>query len=729
MKVNQILRACACAAALFSCWFVYESCTSAYAGTPFPYNFSAVTTDLNRKLSNGFSTSQVTLPNVLPTLAHRYPPNPLKGWNVFYSVGDGQWWMGPESQLASQTFYTFGTAAAGKTYAEVTGVYDDNDSPVGRITGSPPPVPPANTSVQAHTHPMETNIKLRTNRSPRALDKVTFIVTYQTNTEIGTITNGKIEFKYDPLVYEDPTTKADVDSFQATKVILPIVNNGPPTGNMTIEFENLLPGEQRNIFVHLKVRPYNPNHTISTPTIASLSGQIVTGTTYRGFGSSIIPGETVLNVGQGHDPNKKSTQNINMCANTDEVTFRVEFQNEGTDMTDSVVVKDILDTYLQVPLQSGSGIPIISATREESLNILSSNNNQHVEPSFDRMKREVTFRFPHLNLPGTHQAGYGTTFQEEDTKAHFSFKVKIKNRNDCSAIVNRAQVFFDCNTPVTTTTAYATFNCVACGPCAETTTRITKLGPSIGRDSFYKEQRFIPILASLDGYAKHWYPAPMPIKGHDTYTLVASKQCQRSIYEFKFDNECNLKINLDTSGLTGNCSGGISGPITATVTGGQGPWKWNDAVCTKSMSGSATYQVQTGDTHIWIGVQDEVGCHKEVLYEINHKPLHVIPFDFKCNLGLNIKGGTPPYSIIWKNGSTQFNTTQLAQPGNTNVSPPQNALESALSAVITDSKGCTQTVNLLAPNCETGRNWILIGLGAAAVAFGLWLLCRFFGNC
>jgi gliding motility-associated-like protein len=132
------------------------------------------------------------------------------------------------------------------------------------------------------------------------------------------------------------------------------------------------------------------------------------------------------------------------------------------------------------------------------------------------------------------------------------------------------------------------------------------------------------------------------------------------------------------------CNGGSGGSATAAAAGGTGPYtySWNSspvqttATVTGLLAGSYT-----------VTVTDSQGCKITGTATISEPAilaLDAVPAEAKCpdsndgSITLTISGGTSPYGVIWADGITTQNRTNLL-PGD-------------YSVVVTDVNGCAQSL-------------------------------------
>jgi gliding motility-associated-like protein len=135
-----------------------------------------------------------------------------------------------------------------------------------------------------------------------------------------------------------------------------------------------------------------------------------------------------------------------------------------------------------------------------------------------------------------------------------------------------------------------------------------------------------------------------------------------------------------------NCFGGNNGSINLSVSGGTGPYafNWSNGATTEDVNGlsAGSYTVT---------VTDSRGCSAQASATITQPSASVtasasVTQNVSCfggnngSVALNVSGGTPPYSYLWNNGSTQQNLTGLSA--------------GTYSVTVTDANNCTGTTSV-----------------------------------
>ncbi|MBL7825506.1 MAG: hypothetical protein JNJ57_02670 [Saprospiraceae bacterium] len=571
-----------------------------------------------------FSFDPTTLP--IPTPNDPNTPHDFDNWKVFVNFDDGTHWMGTKAQF-EKTSFVFGDSRTYNVYAELTPTYDDGSTNPGRTAT----IPVNNTTISqpwtSRLTPMASNqiVKLECNRAPKPGDMITFIVTCK-NTTSNPNSNGEMPspfyFTYDsraiqPIDVEVYNPNGGGKNTSATLPVPTVLS--PITSRITLDnVAGLMQsGEQKQIYIRCTTNlvPVNMVPAYVPPMVEVKIGGLA--------GTDALSDQVLVD---GHDPNQKYPLSQSICLDQGYVDYTIAFQNDGNGPTNTVVVKDELDTLINASIK-----PVVMS------------HSTPYPPSMVGNGREMQFTIQYSGdgLRGLHETGYGVSFTEEDTKDQFTVRYQLKpmrTQFPCNALVNKASIYFDCNVPVQTNTSLVKFNCSSC----DTTCVTLPDSTFVIATPLEGDQEMLPAdaqtwLSSL-GFNLNstsvkckWYPStavhdpftPNPYcinpKQLD-YTLVVSSSapCKRQIIHLKYPDPCTLGIQIDASNLVVNpCARTISGYLTATATGTTSTGadlQWHRCTVTGD---TFAMQVSNDVFQYHFGLTDKkTGCTKEVVYSI-----------------------------------------------------------------------------------------------------------------
>lgn len=167
----------------------------------------------------------------------------------------------------------------------------------------------------------------------------------------------------------------------------------------------------------------------STPLNFSVS---VTPTANTDFDVSNNTRTCVSEVRNSWDPNDKNSDKPEMISPNvqDEMTYVIRFQNMGNDEAYNIVVKDTIDTDLDL-----STLTLVEYSHNVQMNV-------------NTATRVVTFNFPNINLAAA---------SVDEPASHGTVVYKIKENPNLpigTELTNTAYIYFDFNPPIVTNTAY-----------------------------------------------------------------------------------------------------------------------------------------------------------------------------------------------------------------------------------------------------------------------------------
>jgi Leucine-rich repeat (LRR) protein len=225
--------------------------------------------------------------------------------------------------------------------------------------------------------------------------------------------SGDVSFAYDDAV---------LDFVSAT-----VAPSSQSTGVVNWSYSNLLPFENRSIYVTLNVNAPTETPPVNISDILNITTNIT-----PQIGDE-IPADNVFTINQtvvgSYDPNNKICLEGNTVSPTkigDYLHYNINFENTGTAAAQNIVVKDIID---------------ITNFDIYSLQIMNSSN-----PMTTRITgNKVEFIFENINLGATQHG-------------NVIFKIRTKNTLVTgNTVTNKADIYFDYNFPVETNTESTTF--------------------------------------------------------------------------------------------------------------------------------------------------------------------------------------------------------------------------------------------------------------------------------
>ncbi|MCW5924236.1 MAG: PKD domain-containing protein [Saprospiraceae bacterium] len=635
-------------------------------------------------------TFTVTAPQ-LPASSN--PSSPTQRYRVFLFTGDGQYRL--DEMLADMPnpswVYAHSYASSGNftPFVETVDAYDDKQKPPKQLLGSPINIGTGTGNQLPNVNLGIYPVNIIPVRAMVSGHSITYILTYEnpTSSACETIT-GDVVFTFDKekLEYKNHETYPGSDNVDATNV---------SNGTIKINLSNLARGTQKNAFLRFKTIGQH-QATVTPPTAAMQLTSTDCGISTRPF---VLSGHNVVE--SSHDPNRK-TAFIEERNGQQYLIYQITFQNDGPAPVKKVTITDELDAKLK--------------------NCVLNNSNFSHHPagtfSFSVQNGIIEAVINNINLPGTGQLGYGSAFQEPATIGRLRIEIPLGNscpstRLPCDAILNRAQIRFDCNPPIETNLAVVNLNCGATFA-PDTTCQNTVLSDStfvLPDDSGTNIS--LPLLdastlsfLTTNGFHCQWYPesgligantanAIVTEKRNRTYTLVASKACQRYFIHRTIKVPCALA--LSESITPGTTSGTYN--VALTATGPNAPLVWQDC------STGNTWQMLNliPGTYYFSVYDPATGCYADKLITLCGQEPNVSDTPGDCVANLQVSGGKPPYTYQWKwNGSSQsFSGHSVSLYGKNNV-----------QVTVTDANGCSTVFSPVMGNCPWWGGvpvWVIIG--------------------
>ncbi|GAB4494427.1 MAG: hypothetical protein OHK0019_20690 [Saprospiraceae bacterium] len=648
----------------------------------------------------------MTLSNLPPL----FSSNPSARYKVFFNTNDGHHYnVETVGNNPVSVVHRYATANQSYTpYVEFTAMEydDDRDNPPAVLSAIVNPG--ANTGTPAAGLVLTDRIlNIEAVRNIVPDHEITFILTYKNSCEAPI--SGTLEFKY-PNVLDYHSGGVAIGYLGAKDA----VSSSIPGMPVNITVNNMLPGEQRNFYLRFKTKP-EPQVAVGQPLspLPKLTFNMTGNTDPRNICGKPFTFElTSLNaIANAHDPNQKTIE-LKGLAGNQFLEYTIHFQNDGNKEVKNISITDELSPLLHC---------VTALTQSDFISFPL--GTPTLIPSGDGVDNgviKVDLLLAGDGLKGTHQPGYGRLFGENETKGYLKIKIPYDKNTcpgtlpSCGSIVNRATIRFGCNPPLETRLAYFNTDCdssITDNPVPDTCSTTTII---IDADSSVGSQ-LLPPLPALDGYTDAqcvWYPVSglnltnaknptLTELKNKTYTLVASKSCERLIVHRIVRVPCTLAMSDPV--ITGNSSSGYK--ITVNAVGNTGPVEWHDC----SSGSSFSYNNVSSGTYYFSVYEPSTGCWEEKW--VSTMKITDDPND--CQANLKIEGGIAPYTYLWsytEQGSLNYST----QPPPFGLSSKSN-----ISVTVTDSSGNT-AVAQISKSCKTMPPWgwiAAIGLAFLGILF------------
>lgn len=524
-----------------------------------------------------------------------------EGFRFYWYFGDGHYLNETDtlsSPLSSSTEFkkthTFiGNGTYDDVFLEVTRIYTENRPPKRfyfadpNTTGDEITIQCSSScSYQSIASP-EAPLKMKMNRNPVPGHKISFIITYDA-ISCGSSANNLLKF-------EDLSNALDSIS------TFPVAINPGSNPLMWKPAPGSNPGR---VFVSATLKPESQ---IPIGTLLDFKSNLTlkvkdSDPPCEEWDSNLMNQKTV----HSHDPNDlDSPSSYLLCEKeTDSIRYTIRFQNIGEGPAKRIEIRDIIPEVFQLNDNSINTIYPTNDTSKLTYTIHGHEVRWIIEKSYHK-NRDTT------GLKGTNQYGYGVDFFEPATIDSLVFKIPFKptfNPVPCDAIVNRAEIIFDCNPSIYTNPHILRFGCLdtlpspvplpstnavldTCLYCGEK--NIAFYGPLTftGSDTMtYNELIGIlpnpPVYSTPPGITSHyrWYPAtgivssstdqnPSFLPSRSTeYFRVRSfwgpDTCGKEITKIPIIVPCSLALQTevecnadqDTITLTATATGAFSSP-------------------------------------------------------------------------------------------------------------------------------------------------------------------------
>lgn len=194
-----------------------------------------------------------------------------------------------------------------------------------------------------------------------------------------------------------------------------------------------------------------------------------------------------------------------------------------------------------------------------------------------------------------------------------------------------------------------------------------------------------------------------------TYTVTISFSCSETFSDTVTISGGGGGLTLSKSSTPSSCSSN-TGTATVTVVGGTSPYTylWSDGQTSSTATAlsAGTYCVTVNDKNgcsdsICVSVGDIAGMTLSMVNDTN----------VKCkggnngSVGVNVAGGTSPYTFVWSNGQTSSDATSLIAGSYTVTVTDSSGCTATASATITEPPALTATISATVNvSCNGGSN-------------------------
>jgi PKD repeat protein len=210
-----------------------------------------------------------------------------------------------------------------------------------------------------------------------------------------------------------------------------------------IGFSDFKPGEERNIFFHLRT---TPEMLKDTSAIISIRGIYVPNS--KSTNHSVK--EMEMEIVTSHDPNKMTT-NANLMnfrnRNQKDFKYKIQFQNNGEGPANTVRLEtDIPEIFDMKEIEILDFYPKCEICPEQDVSY------SCLDTTF--IEEKVIFTFKNIYLPGSNQKGVNAY---DSTKGFVSYKIPLKGKIKKQKTQSQTAIYFDKNEPVITNYATTRF--------------------------------------------------------------------------------------------------------------------------------------------------------------------------------------------------------------------------------------------------------------------------------
>lgn len=548
-------------------------------------------------------------------------------WRVFFSLGDGRFWLGTLNDFKAQRFALNTVTGAHSMFAEYAAAYDDSNDPKMTVrnntTGTTPEITAADPLYLQIQNGANRLVKIQSTTNPVPGKNLIYLITYQGISTGAYSSASKLsldfQFNSDILQYQSAETFGG-------ETITNSSTSG--VGKLNISTTNK-PGNnnQRTVFLFFKVAdnavvtgsPMNPAPTVQY-------NAILTGNASPIDADNSLSAQALTSV---IDPSYKiildSLWSYDDSSNRYYSDYKILIQNEGTRRVDKITVEDILDPLYDSIAFTPSAV---SKPQDQDSNPMAAKFPPKLDPGPVKNNRHYCY-IDYINLRGLREPDFGRTFTEKETKTSLFLRCFVKKginpleQYPCNAVCNQANVYFECNPKHKTNLSIKPIPCNPNnGKCASVSDSIILTQVPANGQPLLPADKIKQL--NEEGYSNYkWYPAlglsdafvlnpNYTIADQEEYTLVASaaKSCKQKILHVKLPL---CKLGFEVKEI---CDHGVLYlEATAQNYSGNGQQlRWNN--CRYGPTNKFQIYPNTNQ-YYYLGVSDTTGCTAETTFYIS----------------------------------------------------------------------------------------------------------------
>lgn len=277
------------------------------------------------------------------------------------------------------------------------------------------------------------NFKLEDTRlyhNEKIIEDESFIAQTELNNTSQFIANNMNEIWKSSRIYKDSTKNKDLPLLiEKSKELF--------RNHQAIEFDNMKPGEERNILRTLKTTPEMIKDTSAIVTLRTIY------VPDQNYGNHNVK-DTELEIVTSHDPNKMSSSGNFMSyrfAKNKKIKFKVKFQNDGEGPAHTIRLEtDTPEMFDKSTLEITDMYPECSICPK---------GKQVSYSCLDTIlkKDKIIFTFKNIYLPGSNQENM---VLRDSTKGFVKYTMQLGEKLEKQKTKSRTAIYFDKNEPIYT---------------------------------------------------------------------------------------------------------------------------------------------------------------------------------------------------------------------------------------------------------------------------------------